>query len=124
MHTCTRGSYLRLMTCINNIPLPLACIISTGLGLLRMLISLHPIMKNLSDQLCEGYLDWAKHPIWTFDTFSFEIIHTPGHTPCSCSFYFQSENIAFVGDTLFKGSCGRTDLPGGNSVQLKESLDY
>ena len=81
-----------------------------------------PYFEKPQRPACEGYLDWAKHPIWTFDTFSFEIIHTPGHTPGSCSFYFQSENIAFVGDTLFKGSCGRTDLPGGNSVQLKESL--
>lgn len=71
---------------------------------------------------CDDYLDWAQHSSWEFDTFSFEIIHTPGHTPGSCTLYFPSENIAFVGDTLFKGSCGRTDLPGGNSVHLKESL--
>ena len=81
-----------------------------------------PYYEKPQRPTCDSYLDWAKHQTWTFDTFSFEIIHSPGHTPGSCSLYFKSKNIAFVGDTLFKGSCGRTDFPGGNAVQLKESL--
>lgn len=49
-------------------------------------------------------------------------LETPGHTPGSCSLFFPESNILISGDTLFKGSCGRTDLPGGNPHQLKSSL--
>jgi len=49
-------------------------------------------------------------------------IHTPGHTPGSMSFYFADEGLLLAGDTLFLGSVGRTDLPGGNTGQLKESI--
>jgi glyoxylase-like metal-dependent hydrolase (beta-lactamase superfamily II) len=49
-------------------------------------------------------------------------IHTPGHTPGSMSFHFESEKILIAGDTLFMGSVGRTDLPGGNSRELKNSI--
>ena len=49
-------------------------------------------------------------------------IHTPGHTPGSVSFYFEKELLLVSGDTLFQGSAGRTDLPGGDFNQLKESI--
>ena len=49
-----------------------------------------------------------------------EIMGTPGHTPGGVS--IRCENALFTGDTLFKGSCGRTDLPGGDMVQELESL--
>ena len=49
-------------------------------------------------------------------------IHTPGHTPGSVSFYFEKELLLVSGDTLFQGSIGRTDLPGGDFNQLKESI--
>ena len=50
----------------------------------------------------------------------FEVLETPGHTPGGVS--LRCENALFTGDTLFKGSCGRTDLPGGDMVQELESL--
>ena len=45
---------------------------------------------------------------------SVEVLHTPGHTPGSCSFFLPSQNLLFSGDTLFSGSIGRTDLWGGD----------
>ena len=49
-------------------------------------------------------------------------IHTPGHTPGSVSFHFESEKLLIAGDTLFQGSVGRTDLPGGDFNMLKSSI--
>ncbi len=49
-------------------------------------------------------------------------IHTPGHTPGSSSFYFEDAGLLIAGDTLFLGSVGRTDFPGGDSALLKQSI--
>jgi len=49
-------------------------------------------------------------------------IHTPGHTPGSISFYFEEYKTLIAGDTLFHGSIGRTDLPGGNFDQIITSI--
>ena len=48
------------------------------------------------------------------------VLHTPGHTPGSVC--LLCEDSIFSGDTLFEGSCGRTDLPGGSYSQIMESL--
>jgi glyoxylase-like metal-dependent hydrolase (beta-lactamase superfamily II) len=47
-----------------------------------------------------------------------EVRHVPGHCPGNVLFYFADVGAAFVGDALFAGSVGRTDLPGGNHSQL------
>lgn len=49
-------------------------------------------------------------------------IHTPGHTPGSISFWFEEYKTLIAGDTLFQGSIGRTDLPGGNFDQIITSI--
>jgi glyoxylase-like metal-dependent hydrolase (beta-lactamase superfamily II) len=49
-------------------------------------------------------------------------IHTPGHTEGSSCIYFPSEKKLIAGDTLFAGSIGRTDLPGGDSGKIIRSL--
>lgn len=56
------------------------------------------------------------------DSFEFFIYETPGHSPGSVSYYFQTEGFVISGDALFKGSIGRTDLPGGNQSQLIKSI--
>lgn len=51
-----------------------------------------------------------------------KVRHCPGHTPGHVVFYNQGAKLAFVGDVLFKGSVGRSDLPRGNHDQLVESI--
>ena len=49
-----------------------------------------------------------------------KVLHTPGHTMGSVCLY--CEDTLFAGDTLFQGSCGRTDLPGGSWAEILKSL--
>ncbi len=51
-----------------------------------------------------------------------EVLHTPGHSPGSVSIYVPSAGILFSGDTLFSGTVGRTDLPGGSWTDLAKSI--
>lgn len=50
------------------------------------------------------------------------VLHTPGHTPGGISLYSKEDGVAFVGDTLFADSVGRTDFPGGSMPQLVSSI--
>jgi glyoxylase-like metal-dependent hydrolase (beta-lactamase superfamily II) len=50
------------------------------------------------------------------------LVHTPGHSSGSCCLWFPSERVLFTGDTLFAGSVGRTDLPGGSFEALERSI--
>lgn len=54
--------------------------------------------------------------------FEIQVFHTPGHTPGSCCYYLKEENVLISGDTLFCGSVGRTDFPGGNAQEIVNSL--
>ena len=51
-----------------------------------------------------------------------QVLHTPGHTEGSICLYFAPEKKLIAGDTLFAGSIGRTDLPGGNTQKIMRSL--
>ena len=70
-----------------------------------------PPDENLSDGLVVG-----------LDRFPAQVIHTPGHTQGSVCLHFAPLNLLVAGDTLFAGSIGRTDLPGGNSGQIIDSI--
>jgi glyoxylase-like metal-dependent hydrolase (beta-lactamase superfamily II) len=50
------------------------------------------------------------------------VLYTPGHSPGGCCLWIPSEQRLIAGDTLFRDSVGRTDLPGGDSGQLFESI--
>jgi hydroxyacylglutathione hydrolase len=52
----------------------------------------------------------------------FHVLHTPGHTQGSLSLWVPQENKLIAGDTLFRDSIGRTDLPGGNTRQILSSI--
>ncbi len=54
----------------------------------------------------------------TFGQSAMKVIHVPGHSAGSVAFYSERDKIIVVGDILFEGSVGRTDLPGGNHTQL------
>lgn len=66
--------------------------------------------------------DKAEGDVLMCGTLRARIIHTPGHTPGGCCFHFEEEKLLVAGDTLFAGSVGRTDLPGGDWATLEASL--
>jgi len=51
-----------------------------------------------------------------------QVLHTPGHTPGSLTFYFPDSRVAFVGDLIFNRSIGRTDFAGGDLETLRQSV--
>ena len=51
-------------------------------------------------------------------SFSVKVIHAPGHTTDGVAYYSERDGVAFVGDIIFAGSVGRSDLPGGNTLRL------
>jgi hydroxyacylglutathione hydrolase len=53
---------------------------------------------------------------------TFDVLHCPGHSPGSIVYFNPAQRLAIVGDVLFAGSIGRTDLPGGNHQQLMRSI--
>lgn len=67
-------------------------------------------MKNMSE---------GNHVL---NDFSFKVIYTPGHLDDSISIYFEDEKVMFVGDFIFYGSIGRTDMLGANPSDMKKSI--
>ena len=55
--------------------------------------------------------------------YAVEVIHTPGHSPCSVCFYAQAERLLVSGDLVFVQGVGRTDLPSGDLEALKRSIE-
>lgn len=65
---------------------------------------------------------WSDGQIYEVGDLKFQVIHCPGHTPGHVVLFEPTEMKVFVGDCLFAGSIGRTDLPGGSTEQLMDSL--
>ncbi len=99
-------------------------------------VYMHPADKMLSDQL-EAQAAWLgieapKDPgidtparegdIIRAGAIEAHVLHTPGHTPGSISIYLPAQSKLIAGDTLFEGSIGRTDLPGGDTQQIGRSI--
>ena len=85
-------------------------------------VYLHDLERTMPEAMTAG-------PLYATDGFpsrfsiagmEFTVLHTPGHTPGSVCLI--CEDAIFSGDTLFAGSCGRTDLPGGDWATILESL--
>lgn len=100
-----------------------------------------PILLNENDlpllQMMEKQAEWLGVPIPETETpdaslddgrivglnrYPARVLHTPGHTPGSTCLLFEPLNLLVAGDTLFAGSIGRTDLPGGDSRQILDSI--
>ncbi|HSV32045.1 MAG TPA: MBL fold metallo-hydrolase [Atribacteraceae bacterium] len=77
----------------------------------------HPFVSPESDQALAG-----EAGRFLFGGVPVDYLHTPGHTPGSMCLYFPDLLWLFSGDTLFAGSVGRTDLPGGSFQALTASL--
>ncbi|MBR1937028.1 MAG: MBL fold metallo-hydrolase [Bacilli bacterium] len=59
---------------------------------------------------------------YSIGDFKFSVIHTPGHSKDSVTFYFEEDNCMFIGDFIFKDSIGRVDLPGGSNAEMSKSI--
>ena len=65
---------------------------------------------------------WNDGEVYAVGELNFEVLHCPGHTPGHVVLFERNERKVFVGDVLFAGSIGRTDLPGGSTEQLLASI--
>lgn len=100
-----------------------------------------PVYMNVADQPLYNHLDtqaqWLNMPTpdrtaididardgqsLKLNETEFHILHTPGHTQGSLCLFVPAENLLIAGDTLFRDSIGRTDLPGGDPHQILSSI--
>ena len=65
---------------------------------------------------------WQDGEVYEVGDLEFKVLHCPGHTPGHVVLFEPNERKVFVGDCLFAGSVGRTDLPGGSTQQLMDSI--
>jgi len=77
-------------------------------------------LRNCQDSIKPDF--FLKEGDLTLDGLELSIFHTPGHSPGSATLYWPAQKALFTGDLIFKEGFGRTDLPGGDSATLKESI--
>ena len=66
--------------------------------------------------------NWVDGEVYELGSLRFKVLHCPGHTPGHVVLAEEKRKVVFVGDCLFAGSIGRTDLPGGSHEQLMNSI--
>jgi hydroxyacylglutathione hydrolase len=81
-----------------------------------------PLFGMKIDPGPEPNFDLAHGQVLRLGEHSLEVRHCPGHTRGHVIFYCAQERLAFVGDVIFRGSIGRTDLPGGDMDTLVENI--
>ncbi|MBB5059474.1 glyoxylase-like metal-dependent hydrolase (beta-lactamase superfamily II) [Granulicella aggregans] len=96
----------------NQLDLPLVAMMSVQAGWLGVAT---PEVAEPDDSPTDG-------DVVSVDGLAAKVILTPGHTEGSLCLYLPEEKLLIAGDTLFAGSVGRTDLPGGNTRQLLDSI--
>jgi hydroxyacylglutathione hydrolase len=96
----------------NQLDLPLVKMMDMQAGWLNIPT---PEVAPPDDSLHDGQ-------ILTVNGISGTILHTPGHTEGSVCLHIPEQHLLLAGDTLFAGSVGRTDLPGGNTLNLIDSI--
>lgn len=77
-------------------------------------------IEGLQNVLPDRWLE--EGDVLSFGDHHFEVYHCPGHAPGHVIFFNRNQNFAVLGDVLFNGSIGRTDLYGGNHQQLLDSI--
>ena len=97
------------------------------------LVTIHQKEVNFIQEMAPHYGDSTGMPASRFDflldegdlqigNLSFDVVATPGHSPGSICLYWPDRKVLFTGDTVFYQGIGRTDLPGGDGEQLKDSI--
>ena len=79
-------------------------------------------LSGSSPQLDPPEMEFEDDGVFHFGESVFNVIHTPGHSPGHVILYAEDDALALVGDLVFAGSVGRTDLPGGNYQELFQSI--
>ena len=79
--------------------------------------SVHPVNVG------EAEFEFESHKEYHIGEFTFTVLPTPGHSPGGVSFLFEEEMVTFTGDALFRGSVGRTDLPGSQPEKLLAGIE-
>ena len=83
-------------------------------------LGLRPVFGEPAVLEPQWITDWKEGDTVVMDSVTFQVLETPGHTPGSVC--LVCDDVIFSGDTLFQGSCGRTDFPGGSWDQMSASL--
>jgi len=79
--------------------------------------------NNINNEIEYGKLINIEEKDYIIDNFKFKVIKTPGHRNDLVTYYFYNDNIMFVGDFIFCGSIGRTDLKYAEPIEMKKSIE-
>lgn len=96
------------------------------IGALKQLIDKYKVpvyYHNVNNEIQYNNLINIDEKDYTVDNFIFKVIYVPGHRNDSVIYYFYEDNSMFVGDFIFSGSIGRTDLEYADPIEMKKSIE-